>query len=212
MTDGAYQQHRINSSVPGDDRNIFAAAGQAIVDIDWAQSGAKLLITPTISDTNNGAIGFSRSADGHRFFAIYKNTKIRFRLNSNKEWRFSGQYDAITTKGSFEAFYGQLEYEIENAFYHPSSASPPNNMKRSIAGHREITVLAKKNAKGRVNTTHGFSFNIDLLQVGTISGDELASNPKPIWLSVTVDPDIKNPPGEDDGNPGSLMEPFSSAI
>lgn len=209
MTDGAYQQHRICADAPGGDTSVFDCTGEAVVSIDWVEKDGKFRIETVITKHNKHAIKFTHAPDGRQFFAICRDTKIRFILAANKDWRFSNQFDALTTKNDLPQFYGKLEYHKQNAIYFPKGSSG----KKSIAGHREITILAKHHEMGRVNTTHGFSFNIDLLQVGKIYGFELKPTPLPLWLSITVDPDIKNPPGDDDFNPGGLVtETFSSAI
>lgn len=199
MTDGAYQQIRMNSQEPANESTIRLINGEAIIKLDYKiNTNNNLLFQVDIVDNNNDAISVITSPDGKMFLGLRKNTKIRFRLAHDKFWRFSNEFDAITTKSELTQFYGALKYKKDQgagAFYYPA---PTGTTKRNVAGYRDVIMTAICDTEGRQNTSHGFSFNVDLLQDGAIVGDQLSGAAK--WLPITIDPVIKNPPGENNSD------------
>lgn len=81
----------------------------------------------------------------------------------------SKEYDAITLKGDFGAFYGGLVYD---------------GYDRERGRYKQVTFRARLNKGGKRGTSHPFNINVDLYQPGG----------KPEWIGLTIDPDIKNPP------------------
>ena len=107
---------------------------------------------------------------GKGYIAIKENSLVEIVLRGDQLF-FSKGHDAITTKGpDLTYFYGDLEYD---------------GYDEKLDRYKIVRFIARFNKGGKLDTTHGFNVNVDLLQQG---GD------CPRWVGLTIDPDIKNPP------------------
>lgn len=184
MPQGGYAQYRIGSEAP-----FNGGSHRATIELDFKiNASGMLIITSAITGMfdDNGAV-ITAEADapiiheelssGRSHISVKKNTQITIKLASSKKWRFSSEYDAITTKEELTQFYGKLTWDrtviIEDA--------------GKFAGHQAVMFYAKYDDVGRIGSSHGFSINIDILQSGTPASG--------VWLPITIDPEIKNPPG-----------------
>ncbi|MCJ2181916.1 hypothetical protein MTR62_04250 [Novosphingobium sp. 1949] len=107
---------------------------------------------------------------GLNYITIEKDSVVRITLEGEQLY-FSADYEAITTKSSLASYYGGLCYDL----YVPE-----------YGRYKSVTFQAKKNAGGKYGTMHAFNINVDLLledASGTVT-----------WQSLTIDPDIANPP------------------
>ena len=188
MPQGGYAQYRLGSEVP------FSGAGhRATIELDYKTNTAgMLIITSAITEMfdSTGVVVNSEAdapiiheelSSGRSHISVKKNTQITIKLAANKKWRFSNLYDAITTKEELTQFYGKLTYDRKSVIEDNGE----------FAGHQAVMFYAKYDDVGRIGSSHGFSMNIDLLQSGTPATG--------VWLPITIDPEIKNPPGSGGG-------------
>jgi len=109
-------------------------------------------------------------ASGQSYIAIKEDSLVEILLRGDQLF-FSKAHDAITTKGpDLTYFYGDLEYDQYD---------------EKLDRYKAVRFIARFNRGGKIDTTHGFNVNVDLLQQ---AGD------CPRWIGLTIDPDIKNPP------------------
>lgn len=106
---------------------------------------------------------------------VYEDTEFYLRLSSQRDWHWSIDFDAITTKRDKKRYYGKVEYEIApNTFVEWDGTGPkPWRSDR-------IRFLASLNQDGGDNA-HSFSLNIDMV----LAGGRI--------LPISLDPDIQNP-------------------
>lgn len=119
----------------------------------------------------DGQIHLEMRQDGAKeqeFIAIEADSEVVIELRGDQLF-FSKDYDAITTKGDFSAYYGGLAYDDYDC---------------KTDRYRRVSFLARANARGKRGTRHPFNINVDLYQPGG----------KPEWIPISIDPDIKNPP------------------
>lgn len=183
MPQGGYSQFRISPDIP-----FNGSANRATIELDFqTDASGRLIVSSAITsmtDDNGSAVTEANApiiheelSSGRSHISVKNNTEITIKLKSNKKWRFSNLYDAITTKEELTQFYGKLTYDRTHVI-------KDGNV---IVGHQAVMFYAKYDDVGRVGTSHGFSINIDLLQSGTVG--------QGVWLPITIDPEIKNPPG-----------------
>ncbi len=184
MPQGGYAQYRIGSEAP------FNGGGhRATIELDFkTDSSGMLVITSAITEMlgadgsviaseTDAPIIHEQLGSGRSHISIKKDTQITIKLAASKKWRFSSLYDAITTKEELTQFYGKLTYDRASVIEDSGQ----------FAGHQAVMFYAKYDDVGRIGSSHGFSINIDLLQSGTPASG--------VWLPITIDPEIKNPPG-----------------
>ena len=108
------------------------------------------------------------------FVAIEADSEVTVEL-SGEQLYFSKEYDAITMKGDFAAYYGGLFYD---------------GYDKEKDRYRRVSFRARFNTGGKSGTSHPFNINVDLYQPGS----------KQEWVPISIDPDIKNPPPWLDGS------------
>lgn len=113
-------------------------------------------------------------APGRSYIAITCNSVVEITLIGDQVY-FSHDLDAITTKEALSSYYGGLEYD---------------GYDEALNRYKVVRFRARYNEGGKYGTRHRFNINVDLLQ--SASGEE------PRWISLSIDPDIKNPPPKDD--------------
>jgi hypothetical protein len=122
---------------------------------------------------------------------VRDNTEFFLSLDPAKDWFWSVEFDAITTKAKHDRFYGDILYERDGAF------------EERIDGKgwrtKKICFYALHNKNGPLGTRHSFSMNIDLILTDALH------------LPITLDPDIKNPPPGDGPAPIVLAPGLLSA-
>ncbi len=193
MPRGGYQQYRLNHKKPAKpipekavtiELDFFCNKDQLIFEDKWIKKGDDSLIPAknTKNEVANIAVCVGRKADAY-------GAKVTIKLAGSKFWRFSNQYDAITTKEELSDLYGKLTYERDDAICLDPN-DDPLDPKAEIIGYRQISFIVKENKGGRDGTTHEFNINLDLLQTSPNESDRL----KWQWLPITIDPEIKNPP------------------
>ncbi|WP_240653335.1 nucleotide synthetase [Sphingomonas crocodyli] len=102
------------------------------------------------------------------FIAIEADCEVVVELKGDQLF-FSKEYDAITMKGDYAAYYGGLVYD---------------DYDRKKDRYRIVRFHALFNRGGKLGTSHPFNINVDLHQPGS----------KLEWIPISIDPDIKNPP------------------
>lgn len=102
-------------------------------------------------------------------------TEFYLRLTNQREWHWSRDFDAITTKKDKTRYYGKVLYEKDGEFV-PWDGKAPKNWRC-----RQIMFLASLNEDAGSETAHKFSLNIDLIL------------PDGRELPISLDPDIQNP-------------------
>ena len=181
MADGAYQQKKINA------QKTFKEDPKIDAEIELSVSKDNKIVSFIMRQiSGNEKIIYRSQVDGKKYISIRNNSKIAFILSDQIAWRWSDEFDAITTKEPREQFYGYLEYS-ENAAY-----SVMVGIERK--GFRRVSFYAKSDKNGIKGTVHGFSLNVDLQQA---DGS---------WLPITIDPDIKNPPPIGDDDDGRFID------
>jgi hypothetical protein len=109
-------------------------------------------------------------APGRTYIAITEDTVVEVALLGDQVY-FSNELDAITTKEALSSFYGGLEYD---------------DYDEKFDRYKVVRFRARYNRGGRYGTRHRFNINVDLLQ--------LSESGEPRWITLSIDPDIKNPP------------------
>lgn len=107
---------------------------------------------------------------------VYDDTEFYLRLSSQKDWRWSRTFDAITTKKENSKYYGKVQYEQPNGTFAEWDGKAPRTWDSS-----RIIFLASLNEDSNSEKFHGFSMNIELIL------------PNGGILPITLDPDIQNP-------------------
>ena len=201
MSDGAYSQHVLNPYSPIDKINPDRVTIEISSTFDAEHSKINIVERRggTISDV------VVARASGEKYLKIHCDMIVTLVI-TEKSWRWSARYDAVTTKNPYDEYYGALEYLPDNAILHADGRG-------DIVGYRTISFHARKSVTGRQGSLHSFSFNIDLLQAGDISRDPTGQDSlepsKAVWLSITIDPDVQNPPNN--GGPGLVGPSFFAA-
>lgn len=113
-------------------------------------------------------------APGQTYIAITKDSIVEITLEGDQLY-FSHDLDAITTKEALSSFYGGLEYD---------------GYDEKLDRYKVVRFRARYNRGGKYGTRHRFNINVDLLQMSSC-GD-------PHWITLSIDPDIKNPPPRPD--------------
>ena len=108
------------------------------------------------------------NAKDQEFIAIEANSEVVIKLTGDQIF-LSKEHDAITLKGDFAAYYGDLIYD---------------DYDEAKGRYRQVSFRARYNLGGKRGTSHPFNINVDLHIPGG----------KPEWVPITIDPDIKNPP------------------
>ncbi|NMW32965.1 hypothetical protein HKD42_12920 [Altererythrobacter sp. RZ02] len=188
MPRGGYEQHRINHDRPTRETPEHSATIK--LDFEAEASPGRIIFTSGLTTGPEKPVTLLAKNNGKvASINVRKNCVINLVLDhidcdgNEKWWRFSNQYDAITTKEELRDFYGKLKYLPDEAITHPDNDD-------IILGYRKVSFVIKHNRDGRMGSSHGFSINIDLLQ------SDPDSNPDDWeWLPITIDPEIKNPPG-----------------
>ncbi|TIX49709.1 hypothetical protein E5222_12915 [Alteraurantiacibacter aquimixticola] len=106
--------------------------------------------------------------EGQDYVAIEGNSAVVIKLIGEQVF-FSKQYDAITMKGDFARYYGDLAY---------------SELDEETGRYKCVTFRARFDKEGKTDSSHPFNINVDLYLPGS----------KPEWVPITIDPDIKNPP------------------
>jgi hypothetical protein len=107
--------------------------------------------------------------DGNDYIAINEDSVVEVVLDG-KQLFFSKAHDGITMKGpDLEHYYGQLSY---------------GGYIKELDRYKSVSFHARFNHGGKLDTTHGFNVNVDLLRPGDC----------PEFIGLSIDPDIKNPP------------------
>lgn len=106
---------------------------------------------------------------------VYNDCFLEVWLDPNKNWRWSRELDAITTKKPYEQLYFELKYRDGDDWY--DRADFPAD---------KVPMVVRFGAKHNKPPTypedkHGFSLNLELVD----SEGE--------GLPITIDPDIRNP-------------------
>jgi hypothetical protein len=105
---------------------------------------------------------------------VWSDCFINIRLDDSMAWRWSTDYDAITTKDDFREYYFYLRYLKDEKDY-----ARPDFPKGETC--KQISFGAKWDSDGPKGQTHGFSLN---LEIGYEDGT---------YLPITIDPDLRNP-------------------
>jgi hypothetical protein len=106
---------------------------------------------------------------------VYEDTWFYLRLSSQREWYWSRDFDAVTTKKDNKRYYGKIEYQLQDQSWVEWDGNGPKPWQS-----KRIRFLASKNEDG-VDPIHEFSLNIDLILTGGRR------------LPISLDPDIENP-------------------
>ncbi|TCM19686.1 hypothetical protein EDF56_103329 [Novosphingobium sp. PhB165] len=109
------------------------------------------------------------------YIAITTNSTVQITLEGEQLW-FSKAYEGITTKDPLSSYYGGVEYV---------------DYDKRLDRYKSLRFKARYNVGGKLGTCHGFNLNVDLLQWG--------DDGEPKWISLSIDPDIKNPPPQNGG-------------
>lgn len=110
-------------------------------------------------------------AKGQPYIAIEQDSIVEIILKGDQLY-FSKLNDAITTKDELAFYYGGIEYE---------------DYVEGLDRYKKVKFIARFNRGGKYGTVHAFNLNVDLLQ--SKPGVTPAE-----WVSLTIDPDITNPP------------------
>ena len=117
---------------------------------------------------------------------VYDDTLFYLRLSTQREWYWSRDFDAVTTKKDNKRYYGQIEYQLQDGSWTEWDGNAPKPW-----NSKKIRFLASKNEDGG-ETVHQFSLNIDLILTGgrrlPISLDPDIQNPKPVVLEPSGGP------------------------
>lgn len=136
------------------------------------QTHGRVLFNVTLAaDGNRICLTMHQEGEGDKdYIAIKQDSLVEIVLHGDQIF-FSKAYDGVTMKGpDLEHYYGQLEYD---------------GYDEKLDRYKVVRFVARFNKGGKYDTTHGFNINIDLL---------LHGGPRPRWVGLTIDPDIKNPP------------------
>lgn len=147
------------------------------IDGDFADICATKDIVFTVTLKTDGPkvvldYNVSNAQKGERFISISKNSVIEVTLDSDQLW-FSKEFDAITTKEPLSSYYGNVIY-VEDSY------------DAKLDRYKTVRFKALYNKGGKFGTNHRFNICVDLLQ-----DTEAAA---PTWITLTIDPDIRNPP------------------
>jgi hypothetical protein len=184
MSVGTYKQERINKYKPFKSEPIITA--NILLEIKQSSSGNTDI---TMKQSENDAYKIVKKINGRQVLLILTNSKIVFYLSKNNKYRWSDQYDGITTKLLLKEFYGGIIYDDEldkevfliSPYYYEFDKDCDRSIEFS-PGFSKMTYYAKLNEHGVPATSHEFNLNIDLKQAdGT-------------WTPITIDPIMKNPP------------------
>lgn len=184
MSNGAYKQEKINKDKPFKSEPIIIA--NILIEIKQNKSGGTEIFFKQRESDDYIVL---KEINGYQTILIITNSKIVFYLPNDNKYRWSDQYDGITTKKSLKKFYGGVKYEGEiekeeiliSHYYYDFSENCSRSVKAS-PGYTKMLYYAKLNEHGMPGTTHEFNLNIDLRQEdGT-------------WMPITIDPIMKNPP------------------
>lgn len=184
MSNAAYKQEKLNKDKPFKSEPIITA--NILLQIKQSERGnTEIIFEQRESDTYK----ILKEINGYQNILIITNCKIVFYLPTDKKYRWSDQYDGITTKLPLKKFYGGVRYEDsiekEEILISPYYYEFSENCDRSVEispGYTKMIYYAKLNQHGVPGTAHEFNLNIDLKQEdGT-------------WMPITIDPIMKNPP------------------
>lgn len=141
-----------------------------------AHAEAKVRFIVTLGyDGSQISLVMEQEGSRKSYIAIKEHTVVEIVLNGSQLF-FSKKYDGITMKeDDLGSFYGGLEY---------------GDYDKELDRYKSVQFGARFNKGGKLDTTHPFNINVDLLQSG---GKE------PCWIGLTIDPDIKNPPASGGG-------------
>lgn len=135
----------------------------------------KTVVFEVTLGVDNGRVSLNFNEAGtkdQQFLAIRHDSIVEIVLNGDQLY-FSKANDAITTKEDLAFYYGGVEYDDYDA---------------TLDRYKRIRFIARFNRGGKYGTVHPFNLNVDLLQ--SVEGE--ADHPK--WITLTIDPDIQNPP------------------
>lgn len=178
MADGAYKQEKLNSQKPFKQSPDV----EAVIDLSVHCNDSNFEFR---MEQVTGPLDFLSKKGGRYFIHVTKDTKVTLRLTGKTNWRWSNDYDGITTKRVLAHLYGKIEYseqekdlilEERKADEYGAKVETP-----FVRGFKAMAFYAKHDREGAVGTSHAFNLNIDFQQ------------PDGGWLPVTIDPDIKNP-------------------
>jgi hypothetical protein len=183
MSNGVYKQERINKNRP------FKSDPVVIANIFLFIEKENDIVKIKMDQSNEDKYKILKNIDGRQTILILANSWIKFHLSDNTQWRWSDQYDSITTKILLNEFYGFIEYKsnlpVERFLfdhrYFKSDIECDNYVEIS-PGFKDMSYYAKLNEHGIPGTRHEFNLNIDLKQS---DGS---------WMPITIDPIMKNPP------------------
>jgi len=116
---------------------------------------------------------YEQAGAGKDYIAITADSVVEIVLHGDQLY-FSRELEAITTKEPLSSFYGGLEYD---------------GYDEKLDRYKIVRFQARYNAGGKYGTRHGFNINVDLLQA--------FHRAKPKWVTLTIDPEITNPPPKD---------------
>lgn len=144
----------------------------AISPMGTEKTEAKVRFIVTLgSDGSQISLVMEQEGSGKSYIAIKEHTVVEIVLRGSQLF-FSKKHDGITMKeDDLGSFYGGLEY---------------GDYDKELDRYKSIQFVARFNKGGKIDTTHPFNINVDLLQDG-----------KERWIGLTIDPDIKNPPPSD---------------
>lgn len=200
MPRGGYEQHRINDDRPTKKKPCHEAT--IILDFHCKNSNGRVVFTSELDNVAGDVVTQTTAGAGQgpANVSINSDCIVKIVLKNitdkadQKWWRFSDQFDAVTTKEELRDFYGDLRYLPDNAI-----RLIEGDDDSEIIGYRAISFKVKHNKYGRQGSSHGFSINVDLLQTDPTDPKNTVRSEWQ-WLPITIDPEIKNPPpGTDPG-------------
>lgn len=194
MPRGGYEQHRINHKRPTKKKPCHEAT--IVLDFDCTKGNGRVIFTSELENAAGDVVTQTTAgaAQGPANVSINSDCVVKIVLKSGtdaasqKWWRFSDQFDGVTTKEELRDFYGDLRYIPDNPIRLKDGDDDSD-----IIGYRAISFKVKHNKHGRKGSSHGFSINVDLLQTDPTK-PENKDRSKWQWLPITIDPEIKNPP------------------